>query len=287
MSKSDTPCPCQSGESIDDCCRVNLRTINLDIFQDDTETYLLDWSEKFAHACSETFHRRSRTFVYRISRYLDAIIDVYLPLDFPATIAINEDQNELYQIQKHNVALTIAGAFHMLATGLFLQSGILLRTAVESSMVLLDVAMSPKFIEDIRKNRYPSHSVLKRVKKFVPHEVVGWYGYFSANFTHVANLHQGPYLPRACYPDNWIIVTGLQNILRSVVSYHIMLERAHAGVQEPAWFWQCAGDTITFDRSSPVFQWAEQLGKSIKEQIPPDDPTPSPSISKRPVVLKP
>lgn len=286
MSKSAVQCPCGSGESIDTCCRVSLRTIELDVIEDDTETYLLDWSEKFAPACSETFHRRSRTFAYRISRYLDAVIDVYMPLGFPTSVGFNGDADKLYQAQKHSIALTIAGAFRLLGDGLFLQSGVLLRTAVESSLVLLDVAIHPKLIEGVFNNNYQSQSVLKRVKRFVPSEVVDWYGYFSANFTHVAALHQAEYMPRACFPDNWVIVTGYQDILRSIVTYNIMLERAYASVQEPRWMWKGTCDEIFFDRNSSVFQWAEELGNSIKEQIPTNNLPPGFTKSERSVTLK-
>jgi len=114
----------------------------------------------------------ARPFVYRISRYMDTVLDMYLAQDYPSHLSVDAGTSEIYRAQKHNVAMTIMGAYGLLAQGLFVQSGILLRTAVEASMVLLDVALHPKIIDDLAKNKYDSKSVLRNLKGLIPRDVV-------------------------------------------------------------------------------------------------------------------
>lgn len=210
----------------------------------------------------------------------------YLAAPHPLVDSPEDSIHALFESHKHSIALTIAGSFRLLADGLFLQSGMLLRSAVESSLVALDASRRPAAISELRSNKYESQSILRRVKGLVPTDVVRWYGYFSANFTHTAALHQAPYLPRACYPDNWVIVTGLQNILRAVVTYHIALERAHASLIAPQWFWVADGAEWRFNESSPIFTWAQNLGAGIQRDLPTDKPPPGMVVSPTSIRLK-
>ncbi len=217
---------------------------------------------------------------------MDGVLDYYLARNYPSKIYVADDINEIYWHQKHNVALTLAGAFRLLADGLFIQSGVLLRTAIESSLVLLEVAINPSCIDLLAANKYRSQSVLKRIRAMVPQNVIGWYGYLSANFSHVAAIHQAPYIPRSCYPDNWIIVTGLQNILRSIVAYHILLERVYLDDIYEANFWIKMEKQVLFKEDSRIFKWADQLGKDINVALPTENPPAGVRLAKRYVTLK-
>ncbi|WP_395065109.1 hypothetical protein [Paraburkholderia silvatlantica] len=190
---------------------------------------------------------------------------------YPSRVELTDNTDEIFRCQKHNIALTIAGAYRLLTEGLFVQSGVLLRTSIESCFVLLETATNPRCIDLIEKNKYEAQSVLKRVKQMVPDDLIKWYGYFSANFTHVAAVHQADYMPRACFPDNWVIVTGLQNIVRAIVSYHVVLERAYIEITGDPFFWKMDDGTIKFDDDSKIFAWVAALGEEGNEAIPVDD----------------
>lgn len=286
MSNYNSCCPCDSGKLISKCCRSSLNEIKIKIDTNSTETYLLDWIDKYSIPISDSFDKKARTFSYRISQYLDAVLDLYLDRGYPSKIRVKGDTDELYYFQKHNISLTIAAAYRLLAEGLFVQSGVLLRTALESSMVLLDTAINPKSIDEIINNKYQSKSILKRAKPELPPAIIRWYGYFSANFTHVAALHLAPYIPRACYSDNWVIVTGLQNILRTIVSYHIVLEKAYLPDVVDPWFWETSNNAIAFNDSSKIFEWADSLGTEVITQLPIKDIPPGVRQSNRSVNLK-
>jgi hypothetical protein len=277
-------CPCGSGATPAECCDPSLEVIGVSATQ--VETYFFDWMNRYGPATAKGFNEKARRFGYRLSRYLDTVLDFYMPLDFPSLVAVSGDTNEIYWHQKHNVALTLAGAYTLLAQGMFVQSGILLRTAVESSLVLLDVAHRPQAIDLLRTNKYKSQSVLRQVKELVPKNVVDWYGYLSANFTHVAALHQAPYLPRACYVDNWVIVTGLQNILRGIVAFHSLLERAHLHSVKDPWFWRATPEGVAFIDDSRIFKWAGDLGAEINKALPIDEIPSGYAVSERSVTLK-
>ncbi|MBS1249733.1 MAG: hypothetical protein MAG431_01317 [Chloroflexi bacterium] len=94
-------------------------------------------------------------------------------------------------------------------------------------------------------------------------------------------------MPRACYPDNWVIITGIQNLVRSIVTYHITLERAYMSTFEiPMLFWRVQDTDTKFDESSVVFNWAEKIGKAIVKELPPNEDRPGFIRSKRSYTLK-
>lgn len=256
------------------------------VFDNPEGTYLLNWMEQFSTPICDAFNRKARPFGYRISRYLDEVIDVYGGLEYPSRDCVSDNTTEIFQYQKHNIALTIAGAYRLLAEGLFVQSGILLRTAIESSLVMLETATNPDCIDLIDRNKYQSQSVLKRVKDIVPPDVVRWYGYFSANFTHVAALHQSGYMPRACYPDNWVIVTGLQNIVRATVTYHALLERAYIDWVVDPHFWEVTLTSTQFREDNKVFRWVNSLGLDVAKALPTNHTPPGIERSPRKTTLK-
>lgn len=278
-------CPCGSGSSRADCCEPSLDAIGLGV-NGEHGTYLLDWVEKYAHPISESFHKKARTFGYRISRYLDGVLDAYMGADYPSRIELTDTTDEIFRCQKHNIALTIAGAYRLLSEGLFVQSGVLLRTSIESCFVLLETATNPSCIDLIEKNKYEAQSALKRIKPMIPNNIIKWYGYFSANFTHVAAIHQADYMPRACFSDNWVIITGLQNIVRAIVSYHVVLERAYIETIDDPFFWKKENGGIKFDDNSKIFSWVADLGAKINEAIPVDEKPAWAVRSRRSTTLK-
>ena len=139
-----------------------------------------------------------------------------------------------------------------------MQSGILLRSTIEDCLVLVDLVENNQ-LEKIMNGKYSASGLITRIKKFVPQNIVDWYGYFSANFTHFGPLHSAPYLPMGCYPDNWVLVCGIQNLVRSVVASHIVFERIYFDKVSVHLLWEKSQNegNLKFKEESIVFIWAE------------------------------
>ena len=287
------PCPCGSERDYQNCCEpfvlpVSFPSSDLHATQQRpmSETDLLDWLDKYSFATSASFNEKARPYVFRISKYLDGILDTYADKEFIGDSGCPQSTSEILAALKHNILLTMFASLRCLSEGLFLQSGVLMRSAIEDCFVFLDLCLNEDQIERFLQDKYKASAALTRIKPYIPSILTKWYGYFSANFTHAGPLHQAHILPWACYPDNWILVTGLQNLVRCVVTYHIVLERAYLSSISDPWFWKVRGQTVSFDEDSKVFEWAESLGKDVTEHFPPHAKHPGFTYSDKPYKLK-
>ncbi len=131
-------CPCGSGDPFAGCCRKYLTAIPGPTI-DPRETMLIGWFEKCRSATSQEFGRLAKSYVFRISWFLDGFVERYFTLPLPSPSAENENSAQVNPSIKENTLLTINGALSCLAEGLFMQSGILLRSVLENCMVLVDV----------------------------------------------------------------------------------------------------------------------------------------------------
>jgi len=149
----------------------------------------------------------------------------------------------------------------------------LLRAEVEDCLVILDLCENREQIEKYTKGKYSTNGLLSRVKHLIPDVLVGWYGYFSANFSHFGPLHPAPYMPRACYPENWVIVIGVQNFMRGIITFHIILERVYYKFTPNPIFWKYNKEKkeLEFCDDNAVFEWNEKLGEEIVSKFPPDE----------------
>jgi len=263
-------CPCKSGELYATCCKPYLEFF----YPKDTnltkETSLTDWFQVYSLPICEAFLKKASSHVFRISKYLDSYYDKYLGLGFSKHANVEEDSAVLYL--KHNMLLTLFASISCLSQGLFIQSGTLLRTLCEDCMLLLDIFNNPHQLESLLANEYTAKGLVSRVKKYLPVCVIRWYGYFSANFTHPAQIRTAPIMPNACYGDNWILVTGLQNITRVVCTFHIVLERVHYDEIAEHCFWKKDSmGKLAFIEDNEVFGWYDRLGEEIVKQFPPNE----------------
>lgn len=237
------PCPCDSGREYQNCCEPFISLVsfpNSDLQSAEhrpmSETDLLGWLDKYSLASSAAFNEKARPYVFRISKYLDGILDTYVDKEFLGHEEYPQSTSEILTALKHNILLSVFASLGCLSGGLFLQSGVLIRSAIEDCFVLLDICLNKDQIERFLQDKHKASTALTRIKSYIPSILTKWYGYFSANFTHAGPLHQAHILPWACYPDNWVLVTGLQNLVRSIVTYHIVLERAYLSFVEDPWF---------------------------------------------------
>ena len=139
--------------------------------------------------------------------------------------------------------------------------------------MLVDLFENEGQIEKILEDKYSAAGVVGRVKGLLPDYIIKWYGYFSANFAHFGPLHPVPYMPRKCWPDNWVLVTGIQNVVRGSVAFGIVLERLYFDKSTRPVFWKDGtrkGDLV-FDEDSPVWNWVDDLGREVVARYPPDE----------------
>ena len=270
---NSTTCPCGSSELFSKCCEPYFTILGLKSPLPKSETLLLDWLEKYSTPISRSFMQKVRIYIFRVSSYLDEIADRYFSLGFQGATSNQEDADRAVFNIKHNILLSIFASLSCLAQGLFLQSGTILRSMCEDCLVLVDLFENEGQIEKFLQNKYSTKGLVSRVKKFIPNDVVNWYGYFSANFAHFGPLHPAPYMPRACYPENWVLVIGLQNIVRAVVTFNLVLERIYPDKTAQPLFWKRIGaePDLVFNDDSKVFAWAEKLGKDITSRYPPGE----------------
>ncbi len=122
----------------------------------------------------------------------------------------------------------------------------------------------------------------------VPRSMIEWYGYFSANFAHFEPVHQAPYMPTSCWADNWVLVAGIQNLVRGITAFGIALERIHFEQTKDHMFWenQADRDKLRFKEDGLVWRWIEDLGKELVAEFPPDERKPGIIYSAKTYKLK-
>lgn len=255
---------------------------------DPTKTALLDWFGRCAPPTAREFMRKARTYVFRISWLLENFLQRYS--DFPVVQKNGrlESRDEPICWIEHNTLLCLFGALSCLGQGLFVQSGILLRSVLENCFVLVDLSQNKVQMERFLQDKYSVTGLLGRTKSSLPECLVGWYGYFSTNFAHFGPMHPAPYLPRLCWPDNWVLVTGIQNMVRGCVAFGIVLERLHFDESRQPVFWKVDSKNkhLVFEEEGAVWEWIEELGKEIVARYPPDERKKGFMYGERPYKLK-
>jgi len=206
--------------------------------------------------------------------YADVIFDFLCPVGFRA-VADPEQQRQLDEAVraiKHNVMLSLFGSLTCLAQGLFIQSGSLVRCCIEDSLVLLDFFTDETQLNRFLSGTYSASKVLTRVKRHIPDNLTRWYGHFSANFAHFGPFHSASYLPRACFPDNYVVGSGLENLLLATYMFHVVLERAHFDQLPKVFFWvQGADGLLEFSEDDRITKYVNKLQQEIISVFPPGE----------------
>jgi hypothetical protein len=238
-----------------------------------SQTTLIEWLNVYSGPIVEAFKGKTKVFVFRISSYLDAVIDQFFQFGFGENTSTEKRISEAIFGIKMHILNTVIASFSCLSQGLFIQSGILLRSVIEDCLVFVDIHENKSQFDKLLKGKYSTNALVSRVKNSLPPSVINWYGYFSANFTHFGPLHPVPLLPMACYPDNFILVCGLQDIVRAVVASHIVLERVYFDNVSVHLFWKKPdkNSNLEFDEESRVFVWAGKLGEDLVSRYPPNE----------------
>jgi len=272
-SKKDIyKCPCGSGKNFSDCCEKYLRIPGGYEWGTKPETVLFDWLGMYSQPIMTSFIEKARPYVFRISCYLDSVVDCFFPLEFDKPSSDKEAVNEAITSIKNNILHSFFAAFSCSCQGLFVQSGILHRSLIEDCLVLVDFWENKGQIEKFLRRSYSASGVLSRVKPYIPQDIREWYSYFSKYFTHFGPLHPAPYVPTGCYANNYVIVAVLQNMVRAVVTFHTVLERIHFDQVQSHVLWKQEGtdSALIFCEDSPVFDWVDELGKEVLSNFPPD-----------------
>lgn len=236
------------------------------------ESVLVSWLDRYSPPIRASFRQRANKFVMRISFYADVLFEDLCPLGFRRA---GEQQDRLDKdvlAIKHNILLSLLASLTCLSEGLFLQSGAAIRCCIEDALVLLDISENPKQLNLYLAGRYSAAGVLTRVKHSVPQEFLHWYGHYSANFAHFGPFHSAPYMPRACFPDNYVIGSGLENILLATYAFHVVLERSHFEQLPASAFWKRTGEgQLCFQSENRFADYVHRLQAEIEAEFNPDD----------------
>lgn len=265
-------CFCGSRKLYSNCCERFVADL-IPPGMDPLETTLVEWIDRFAPPISREFKKRAKSYLFRISWLLDSLLLQHMQ---PAVIEKNGGVRSLEEpipwIQ-HNTLQSLLAALGCLKDGQFVQSGILLRSVMENCFVLVDVSENKGQLDRLLQDRYSVNGVVSRTKALVPRCLVDWYGYFSRNFAHFGPIHPAPVMPRLCWPDNWVFVTGLQNIVRGCVAFGIALERSCFEQSSKPHFWTHDPETnaLVFREGDPIWKWIEDLGKEVLSKYPPTE----------------
>ena len=267
--KQRRDCPCGSGRQFSNCCGPY--ALMLPQYGEAKESVLISWMDRYSIAIQNSFRQKAQNFLYRISIYADIIFDFLCPLGFRPFPENQDTMDVSVKAIKHNIMLSLISSLSCLSQGLFLQSGSLIRNCIEDSLVLLDINENELQLKKFLLGNYSANNVLKRVKQYIPAEFKGWYGHFSANFAHFGPFHAAPYTPRACYPDNYVLGSGLENILLATYMFHVVLERTHYNQLPSPSFWRNCKGWLEFSADNGITRYIHRLQDAILEEFPPEE----------------
>ncbi len=262
-------CPCGSGKDFSKCCEPYALMLPID--EQANGTVLISWMDRYSLPIQDSFRKKARSFIFQISIYADVIFNFLCPLGFKSFPENQDVIDESVRAIKHNIMLSLIASLSCLTQGLFLQSGSLIRNCIEDSLVLLDIYENEEQLNKFLLGHYSANKVLKRVKRYIPNEFKRWYGHFSANFAHFGPFHSAPYMPQACYQDNYVLGSGLENLLLATYMFHVALERAHFNQLPVSLFWVNHDGNLEFSVDNNITQYVHRLQKAILAEFPPDE----------------
>lgn len=270
-----TPCFCGSRKSYLECCEPFLSILGIQNVKAGcrSETLIIAWQEKYSAPIINSYKAKTDRYIFRASMYLDNFFNDYYPLGFVKGSSMQEQMDEAVRSIKHNMLLTIFGAFSCLSQGLLLQSGTLLRACLEDSFVLMDLFLNKGQVENFLNSKYSTNGLLSRIKNYLPNYLSKWYGYFSSNFAHFGPLHQAPYKPSACYADNYVIGSGTENIILVLSAVHLIFERIYIEEISSPVFWKVDNKKhyYEFNDNSVVLAFIDKLLNDLITNFPPDE----------------
>lgn len=262
-------CFCGSKSKYVNCCKsfsevFEIKEINRN------ELLLFEWLANNSSAHQTSFIEKTFKYIYRVSLYFENIQYRFNNSNF---ILGDNDFNETLNNIKLNINHSILSSLSLASQGLFLQSGVLHRTAFEDLFVILDFFENRNQYSKFVKDNYSVNGLVSRIKKIVPNELIEWYGYFTANFAHFSEIHTAPLAPRKCHPDNYILVVTFQNIVRILVTYDIIFERILFDklINQHFWNRNKEGKLLIEMDKSIIIDWASKLGEEIKKDFPLDE----------------
>lgn len=268
-SNQTSLCPCGSEKEYFRCCEPYVSILRQ---PPEGETVLISWLDRYSIPIQKSFRIKAGSLVYRISIYTDFVFDLLYPLGFRSFPKHQELLDQAVRSIKHNIMLSLFASLSCLSQGLFLQSGTLIRNCIEDSLVLLDLFQNEKQLHRFLSGNYSASNVLKRVKEFIPEHFRRWYGHYSANFAHFGPLHTAPYMPKARFPDNYVLGSGLENLLLGIYMFHAVSERAHFPQLSEAFLWKLdESDVPKFSENNRISEYVHRIQKDIIMFFPPDE----------------
>lgn len=261
MQKNKKYCYCGNKIPYTECCQQYSELFEINKCSR-KQLILYDWLKHISPAHQSSFISLTSKYLYRVCLYYENIRYRYQDVIFTYE---NDDLNETIHNIRLSINNSILGSLTLSAQGLFLQSGILHRTAFEDLFVVLDFIENQREFIKFYNSKYSTNNLISRVNKYIPREIIEWYRYFTSNFSHFSEIHTAPLIPKRCHPDNYIIVTVFQNLVRIMVAYDLIFERIAYSQISNKHFWNKNNhNNLSIDmENSLIIKWASQLGSQI------------------------
>lgn len=260
-------CYCGSDKLYNNCCKGYIELFYKKPI-DNEDLLLTSWLKYDSYGHMREFNRIFQKYIFRIAHYYNFLENI----TYFVNKKYSKKDTELIMGIQLNIRHSILSALNVSATGLFLQSGIILRSAFEDILVLFDIEKNKISFEVLDKNRYKIKGILSRIKHKLPEQVVKWYGYLSSNFTHYNIIHTTPYMPTKCHADNVASFVTFQNILWTLCTYHIVLEYLYYDFIHRKIFWINGKNEPSIEiEKTVIHDWLEMFKKEIKSEFNPNE----------------
>jgi hypothetical protein len=112
-------CPCGSEKTFSSCCEPYFSILNLSPNNLEEKPSLIGWLDRYSPPIIESFMNKLSTYIYRVSWYLDEIINQYYHLDFQMVILDMEAANKVIFALRENILLSL---FRVLSFAHFLRN---------------------------------------------------------------------------------------------------------------------------------------------------------------------
>ena len=270
VANLEMQCVCGSDKNYSDCCAPYINLIGIKAIEKDS--ILVSWLDKYSNPIMQTFRRKTLQILFRISVYAEF---AYSKIGYLGCGFYHDESDYLDQAiisTKRNIIHSFLGATSCLSQGLFLQCGALIRCCIEDSFVILDLLSNEDQLRLFLRGKYLTGNVLSRIRQSIPRYFLKWYGHFSANYAHFGPFHCAPYIPKKCYPDNYILGSGLENLLLGIYLFHVTMERAHISQIKSPIFWLASeSKTWYFNEENYIAEFVNAIQKDTFKYFPPDE----------------
>lgn len=155
-------CICGSEKAYDFCCKPYIEEFYKHPIEPE-DLLVYSWVSEFSNSHLHEFEKIFNKYLFRLSHYYNHIESIGQNV----SEKFAGKEFEVFNGIQLNIRHSILAAITASGTGLFLQGGIILRSAVEDILVLFDLTKNNTPVELIIENKYKISSLVSRIKDYL------------------------------------------------------------------------------------------------------------------------